>query len=484
MIRAPRARSGGPLAAGLAVAALQFAVHRAAPFEPGDEGMRWLLSAAWAEGGSLFARFQPIYPPGQYVVFGGFLALFGGTLELLRLAHALLGGAAAALLFAVLGRLGPPGGAWIGALALALPLSGTVKLLAAIAVLALALRLAAGRPFGLRALAATGAVAGLLAGWREDSAALAALALAFALARSPTRRGAGAAAAGLAAGFGSWLALFALRGDAGEFAAHVARRIAFLAIRLQRPLRVDWRIPEEPFASAGAAAQTLLPLFWALPVALYGALLGVQWRRRRAGRPVDRATLAAALVGCAYLPQFLWERNDLAHASDHRPILCAVAAVALQRASGRWRRAGLALLAAPVALALALAAPVAAGGRQGVDYPTAAARAWGARVAAVPPWAGLPGGDGATMIVVGWGPGWYALEGTPAGTRLLSTAGRHLRGRGTLERLLAELSAPSNRWVLATPGTEPVAAIFTLLGRRYRLVVQWNDYQLWERGAE
>jgi hypothetical protein len=469
--------------AGAAVTLLAYLVSRPDPFDPADEGMRLLLSSRWAAGGSLFDVFQPIYPPGQYVYFGVLLRLLGGTLDSLRLAHALLGGVAAAILFVALRRLGPLAGAWLGALALALPLYGTVKTLAAILVLLLALTVSEERALSRAELLRWGALAGALVGWREDAAVLAWAALAYALWRIRSWRATGITLAGAAGGLGAWWLLFALRGDGLAFLWHVTFRVVYLAIRLRRPMRVAWQLPNAPLADAPAVATALLPLFWVLPPLLYLGLLVWAWRRRRSSAPVDRQIVAAAVVGCCYLPQYLWERNDLAHAFDHRPILFAVAVVLLQRVNPRMRRAGLALFGA-VALSTAVAfssSPLRA--PAGRPYPTASARSWGLRLPAIPPWVGLPREKGETMIVLGWGPGWYLLEGIAPGTSFLSSAARHLRWGGGVGRMLDDLSAPSNRWVLATPGTEGSEPIWKVLDERYVLRERWHAYELWEHRA-
>jgi hypothetical protein len=90
-----------------------------------------------------------------------------------------------------------------------------------------------------------------------------------------------------------------------------------------------------------------------------------------------------------------------------------------------------------------------------VSYPCCAGEAAGIRLQHIPSWAGRLEAEGGTLIVLGWSPGYYLLEGDGPGTRFLSTFPRHLGARERAE-LLADLRDPHNRWALAA-GVVPLS---------------------------
>lgn len=486
-------------AVGLGATLLVFALGWGRAFGIGDEGFMFLLADAWAAGEPLFARWEVRYPPGQYVWLGSWLAVFGRHLEVLRLAAACFSGAAAALVFAALapwtGRAPAAAAAFAGAVAGVASAATPASAL----VLAAALRLARPEAVPVRRLAALGAGAGLLVGWREDSAVLLGTVVlsAAVLGRAPTGGRSDLAKRlvlpVLAAGAGvlAWVAVGALGGEAGAWAAHLGRRLLFLGERVADGGPGFPRPPGglEALLAGGAPvtprrlALALLPLALVVPPLLYGGLLADQLRRRLRRGPVDPALVAAALAGATYLPQIFLERPDLPHLRAHLHLFAAVAVLAAVRlpAPARRARRGVAVAAAVAAATLAAAAGLVAQHRaaDAAPYPCCGGRAIGAHLEdGTPPWSGLPGRAGDTMIVVGWGPGWYLLEDLSPGTRIL-VADRTADERAAA-RLAADLAHPANRWALVTPTSAPPAAL-EVLRRHYRRRAAWAYWELWER---
>ena len=463
-------------------------------FDVGDEGFRYLLARSWARGENLFAHFQVLYPTGEYVWFGALMRALGERLAVVRLGNAILGGAAVAVFYsAVRRRVGLLPAAALGA-ALTLTLVPQPKILAMAAVFAVALTLFDELAPGRRWVVGVAALAGTLAAVREDSAFLA---LAVAVAAVARRRRPAELATcllpGLALGFAPWMAIEWLRADALPFLAHVGYRLAFTVERLAIPTHVGWRAAQRLPRSTEEAKMAVLPLVWILPPAVYLGMLAREAVRWRGARSLHRPALAAALTGFAYLPQFLWERRDFFHFQAHLPVLLAAIAVAgsasaagSESASPR-RRLGTRLVAGGLiavgllglgsAVLRRLVTPV-------VPYPTAAARRIGATFAGgVPPWAGLPREAGETLIVLGWGPGWYALEGLAPGTRYLSTFSRHVDTPERRRELADDLARPTNRWVVRPQSAEVPAEAQAILERLYDPRQPWRGWVLWERRA-
>jgi len=282
-------------------------------------------------------------------------------------------------------------------------------------------------------------------------------------------------------GFAPWLTLFALRGEAAELLAHAGHRLLFLVTRLAEPTRPGWRLPDEPLDSPRALATALFPLLAALPPIVYAAILAREGLRRRRARELSWPAVAAALVGLAYLPQFLWERPDLAHLRAHLHLLVGVVAVAAASERPPWRRlAGAAL----VALAVLGAGYAAARGLRGDDarlYPCCRGREIGARLPAPPPpWAGLARVRDGELLVLGWGPGWYVLEGVRPPTRFLHPGARDLTREQAAE-LAADLADPRVRWVISGYAEGVPREAATVLERRYRAEEEWQGWRLWRR---
>ena len=255
-------------------------------------------------------------------------------------------------------------------------------------------------PPGRRWLVATALLAGALAGWREDAAVLAAGLAVFGVLRARTMTATRLVTGGIVAGFLPWMAVAAQRGEAAAFAAHVGRRLLFLVERLAIPTHAPWRAPKRLPETPTELGLAVFPLLAALPVVVYGALIFAQLWRARTGRATP-LVVGAALAGCAFLPQFLWERADLGHFRNHLPVLLAVTALVSSTFTLRRQR--------QVAAALVVLALIGAG--------AVALERIGATPRALPPWAGLEHRAGETMIVTFWRPGWYVLEDLEPGTR-------------------------------------------------------------------
>lgn len=515
------ARTATALGWGVAAATVAFLLLRHEPFRMSDEGFRLLLARAWLEEESLFTRFRLLYLPGETAWFSLFVRCFGGTLGALRLAGAILLGAASVMLYATLRRWietatadqrvdqgvdhgiddrGDGGHTRASRALAALPavVAMTVavvtpaepKLLAMAIVVAFTLRLFAPPDPSGRLVIAAGWCCGLLAAVREDSAVLlAAVTVALAARRRPiaivTR-----AMPAIIAGFLPWVVWFTVRGEMGPFLDHLLHRYTFLVTRLASPTTVDWaRVTAIPSALESRKAQLFSMTAW-MPPALYACLaIGawVTWRRRGT---VDGRIFGAALLGFAYLPQFLWERADLRHFRAHLPVfLVALVAVALMVGRDRvGTRRGLTRLVCASMLAMATVSLgwhfVRRHYETATPYPTIAARAIGASVVGSPPvWAGLPSRPGETLIVLTWGPGWYLLEDLPPGTRQLSTFARHVDRPGVIAELIDDLIRPTNRWVLSRRRWPVPTAVVERVHECYRKAGDWWDWELWERSG-
>lgn len=467
----------------LACSLLALVVYLAFAFEPpfqlSDEGFRYLLSRSSARGDSLFDRYMVLYPTGQYAYFGAWMKLLGEELWVLRLARAFLGGGIALFMFSAVARVATPMAAWFTVLACALAVPPQAKGLAMAVVVFLAVRLAdevvpPRLPFW------SALSAGALAGWREDSAVLAfAVAVAAVVLRRQPRQSL-ALPVVAAAGFLPWWLLEAGRGDGFAFVHHVVFRLRFLVERLAEPTDVSWTWPPQAPTSLRQALSQSMPLLAALPIIVYGALLWHQAWRRRTDRPVQRASLVVAGLGFAYLPQFVLERPDLSHFIYHLPVLLlAVATLStamLPERRRRWAGSVPALLC--VALVVGSASSIK---RQKAIYPGPGGLRYGLETEGHPPWASLDRRPGETLIVLGWGPGWYAAEDLEPGTRFLSTFLRHV---GTPERqaeLVQDLRRPSNRWVIQTGYEMPDSAREAVRDGYCRVGGRWRNAKLWQR---
>jgi len=482
MTRTGRLLARESLVAGLATALASYLVTAQRAFDLGDEGYAYLLARAVARGEPLYGGSIPIYPPGEFLWLGGWLALAGDHVQVLRAAAALLAGAAGALLWRAV-RPGSGRAVAAGALAALAALGlvpGAFKTLAFAVVALAATALAARRPAlsGRRWLLLPLA-AGLLIGWREDSAALAAaLAAAVALGRPPRSARLAAALAVTLAGWMLWWPLFAARGELAAYLAHVAGRFGFLFARLADPTAVAWRPPPQVPRTIGEAASAAQPLLVALPGIVYLVLL-LAARRRPDGRGARRLAAAGAL-GLAYLPQFVWERPDLVHFRFHAPAL--VTALAL--AAGLLRRRARRFAALALALPLLVAGAERARGepqRRTHPYPCCAGAAAGLRLLEIPTWAGRLDREGGHLIVLGWGPGYYLLEGAGRGTAVLSTFPRHL-DPARIARLIDDLRDPASRWVIRTPDPLPPEVLLELR-RGYERAERAQGAVLWRRRA-
>ena len=521
--RRRRIAAGSPLplvACFLAATAVAAALSLPRPFDFGDEGFRLLLSADWARGVRLFDTYRLQYIPGQYVLYGTLFRVLGDGYVAGRLAGATMVGASSALVFWVVRRLAGVGWAWLAGLGVAVAafprpatLASTLVLVAAVD---LGLRATGPRrrapgepeepeepkepmaPVGPGWVVGVAALAGLTAGVREDAAVLlAALAVVAVVARRRPGDLLRLVLPAAVVGFIPWVAVFAARGEGGAFVAWVVHRMLFLGERLADPTRPGWAPAPHPLSSLHALKMTLFPLLAASPVALYLALAGrelLRWWRSRSGPAATRTispispvlaawtpALGAALAGAAHLPQFLWERPDITHFRYHAHLEIAVAVILLATLAPRRRRAG--AVAGTAVVCLLGAALV--GGRleeSVVRYPAAAGRGTAVPVKTRPPaWAPLPAREGETLIVLDWGPGWYAVEGLPAGTRYLYTGVRNDLDRTQIAELATDLAAPSNRWVISRSldGTPP--PVRRTLERCYREQESWQGWRLWRR---
>lgn len=451
------------------------------PFDPGDEGFLYLVARAWAHGSNLYDHFDLLYPPGVHVMSGWPLATFGVDLTVYRGSIAVIFGVAAGLMVAALRRRGVSRGA-VGCAIAALVGYGAISFKALPVALVLAAAFAAlskERPTA-RTLMALGLATGFLAGLREDATVLVAVCAGIAWLRRERRvRGAILLAASALASFGAWVALFAVRAGGREFLAHVLHRFEFLVRRVGEPTAISWSwtlpagAPLEVWSSVTVPYQTMVLL------ALDLIVLGILWRRRRelVNDPAVRTAAIALAVSILFLPQFLWERRDTAHLRMHLaaflPAMAASAAL-LPRALRRTL--------AITALALAIY-PLALLDRVPSDpsfYPTPGAQAQRLWLRAQPPWAGRLRESGGTLIVLWWGPGWYALEDMPMGTQVLSTFARH-HDPASVARLVGDLERPTNRWVLMVPGGETPTPVLEALSASYEKRDSWGGWELWTR---
>lgn len=466
----------------LAGTAIFFAIDLHRPFNLGDEGFQYLLSRSWARGESIFNRFQMLYPVGQHLWLGTFMRVFGEELWVLRLGGAVLGGAACAALFQAVRRTTAHSLGWPLVLAISMSSRATPKLLASALVFAVALPLVDRRRLTPTWLAGAALLAGLLSGWREDSAVLALAVVGLGMVRRKHWIDFVRIVLPLAVcGFSFWLIAAWARGEAGAFVAHLAERYLFLFERLATPARVSWHFPPTHLPrTPRELGHQVIPLLAFLPVAVYGGLLtsqALQWRRHRT---INWTILVPTLVGVSYLPQFLWERDDLPHFLHHLPILLTViaaASVALTM-KGKARVAGGFLCLALFSLA---AHYLQRRTTPATPYPTAAAHRIGATFPGTPPqWAGLPRRPGETLTALWWGSGWYVLEDIEPGTRFLSTFSRHIRTEASRTQLLEDIEQPTNRWVIVPRWHEPPRGVRGLLQQRYSKEGEWQGWQLWE----
>lgn len=469
MRRARRLLTIESVLAGLGTGLVACLVAAGRPFDLGDEGYAYLLARLVARGELLYRSFDPIYPPGEFLWLGTWLRLFGDHLLVLRAAAAALVGLAGALFWRPLrqrsGR-SVAAGALAAVAAISLT-SGAFKTLAMAAVAASAAAVLA-RPAPPRPTSSGGSTwlltpfaAGLLVGWREDSAAL--LCALAGLAWLRGQRSAGRAASGFAAfalGWALWWPFFGWHGELAPYLDHVVWRGLFLVRRLADPTEVGWSPPRALPRSTAELYFAALPLLVALPLLLYLALLVIA--RLRSGQAGARRLATAGAFGLAYVLQFAWERPDTTHFRFHAPALIAAVAMAAFALPRRWRK-GLALV---LALPLALAATERLRGepqRRTLLYPCCAGLRAGIRLMEIPPWAGQLDREGGTLVVLGWSPGYYLLEGEGPGSRFLSTFPRHLDA-AKVDELADDLLARDNRWVMTTGYALPprIAAILDL----------------------
>jgi hypothetical protein len=462
------------------VAFLSFDLWR--PFSLGDEAFRYLLSRHWAHGDNLFERFMVLYPTGQYAFYGSIMRIFGEELWVLRLGQSLLGGAAVFLLFLTLRRRDQSPLPWALAIAIMFSCIAGEKLFASTVVLCSVFLLADTAQPEKRHLGVSAALAGFLAGWREDGAVLMAVVVViWVIRRRRPSELVSTALPAAATGFGFWVAIELVRGDAVSFVAHVAQRLTFVAERISSRTHIVWNFPPErlPRSPLELASQAM-PVLAALHVFVYGGLLAHQLTRWRRGFGVQFLVVASAMVGVAYLPQFLWERPDFPHFLTHLPVMITVVAfsASVLSPSGKHR----------VALCLLVLAFASAGAKylqakqvKGVPYPTEPGHRIGISFAgSVPDWAGLPRSQSETMIVIGWGAGWYVAEGFEPGTRFLSTFTRHLPSEAERRELKHDLENRRNRWVITRRTGGNIDIYSPVISNRYTLVARWRGWELWE----
>jgi hypothetical protein len=462
------------------------------PFDPSDEGYLYLVARAWAHGSNLYDHFDLLYPPGIHVLSGWALATFGVDLAVYRGTVAGLFGIAVGLIAAALRRRGVSRvavGCAIAALIGYGPISFKALPIALVLTAAFA-AMAKERPTA-RTLLGLGLALGFLSGLREDAAVLVAACAGIAWLRAEQRgRGAILLAASALSSFGVWVALFTVRAGGREFLAHVVHRFDFLVRRVGEPTAIawTWRLPTD--ASLEVWSLVTVPYQTTMLLALDLVVLGLLWRRRRnfADDPRLRTAAIALAVSILFLPQFLWERRDTPHLRLHLvaflPAMAASAAL-LPRALRRTL-AALALVLAIYPLALrgraAPAGPTSSNQTSSdpTFYPTPGAQAQRLWLRTQPPWAGRLRESGGTLIVLWWGPGWYALEDMPMGTRALSTFARH-QDAASVARLVGDLERPANRWVLWFPGGEAPGPVLETLSAGYEKRDSWSGWELWAR---
>ncbi|MGV8039722.1 MAG: hypothetical protein AB2L07_06500 [Thermoanaerobaculaceae bacterium] len=482
-------RIGIGLAAVASLTCVRLLAGRGQPFGLRDDGFMFLLSRAWAAGEDLYSSFHMLYQVGQYAYLGTVMRLLGDTVGTMRLGLALLAGLSAAGMAVAVRWAGAS--AWLAAavgVAVAVVDPGLPSTLAMAAIfLAAAASVRRERPTACLVLIVS-VLTGALLPWRED-AALIGLALAAVTAlRRRAADGLWIVPAGVLLGLAPWVGLALVRGELGSTMEHLQSRLHLLGLRLSSPRKVSGGAnPPEAAMSPRQLVTAVLPLLLLVPPIIYGVLLvreAVSWLRRRALSP---ATVAATLVGVAFLPYLLWERRDIYHLRYHLPLLVAVVSVAVAQRGRRLQRVlavGLGALAVTVAAAL----QVEYASQRAALYPAPEGRRIGARVPhGPPPWAPLPAAPGESLIVLPWGPGWYALETPRRGSRLLY-AGPARRATLAQRRELAEdLQRPTNRWAITDEGFDrrgadsPWAAAAEVIREDYVPVQRWREWTLWER---
>lgn len=443
------------------------------PLDLGDEGYTYLLARSWARGEGLYSRFEMLYPPGEFLWIGTSMRLLGETLPAFRFGAASLVGLSVGVLWSVLsgraGRLWAAGAAlWVVALALPAGAFKTVGMVVVLAAL-LATITAPRRSVVL----ASAALAGVMLGWREDAAVLLGLVAAAGWWWERSSRLALEMGLAFATGFAFWLVPLGLSGEATAFLGHVVDRAVLLAVRFVDPARPAWVSPQE-IRSLQQLANALLPVLTWVPPILYAGALLAWWRDRSSASARD--LLAAGLFGMAFLPQFLWERPDLPHLLFHAPVFGVALTLVAKGWSPRLQRVTLAVLALTAGTWAFEAQRVAASGRA---YPVGLGARLGVVLGNLPKWVGRIEAEGGTVIVLGWSPGIYLLEGNGPGTRYLSTFPRHLDDHD-VAALAHDLHAATNRWVVLAYGPRPPALEAVLQGR-YRLVASSSIGQLWGR---
>lgn len=85
--------------------------------------------------------------------------------------------------------------------------------------------------------------------------------------------------------------------------------------------------------------------------------------------------------------------------------------------------------------------------------------------------------------MLGWGPGWYAVEGLPAGTRYLYTGERNGLDPDQIAELSADLAASTNRWVISNSLANAPAEVTRKLERCYTEQETWQRWRLWRRAT-
>ncbi len=469
------------------------AIHRAAMVGQGygleDEGFLHLLSMAFADGASLYDRFHLLYPPGQYVWFGSWLALLGDGVGVLRLAMAVLGGIVAVALAAVLWRPCGPVLAGTSGAAVALSATGNTVTAGAVAVLAAALAVGSEVPPKLRTVAGVALAAGLAAGWREDAAVLLAAAAGVGvLRRQRLHEVVTVLLPAATVGFLPWLLVFSLRGDGWDLIGHVVRRFAFLVLRLDDPAVAGiTRWSGEPIASPRDLAVLVFPIVSWIPPLLYAGILAhAGWQRWRGHHSWWRPASVGALVGLAFVPYYLWERPDIWHLRNHLPVFVAVCAVVACELAPPWRRVAVMVLVCGGALSHgALWAQHMRTAE--TAYPTESARRLGIRLeGSLPPWAGAIEASSGQLLVLPLGPGWYLAEGVRPPTKILHASPRILALLNAERQLQATLTDPELLWVITIgrsveSGVEVPAEVRAVLEAEFAPVAQWQKWWLWQR---
>jgi hypothetical protein len=476
--------AGVTLLVALAAAGAAFTLSLSQGFGLSDEGMQYFLTREWARGVDIsrYGHLGP-YLAGQYVILGALMRALGDALWVLRLGRAVLAGLGAAVVLRTLSRHVPLGLALAAALTIGMLDNGYATVLASVLVIAAALTAVRRTPPTRLAVALLAALAGALAGFREDSAAIA---LALAVAAVAWRRRPDEAATVVlpvaVAGFLPWLLIALARGGAAGFLAQTAGRFADMTTRVAHPHRKAWIVD-----LAGAAAsprellELLVPLLAAVPPAVYLAVLLGQWRRHRRGLPLAAPVVAAAACALAYVPQYLLDRMDVTHLRAHFPVFVVAVTVwagSRDRARHRQLAAGL--------LAIACAGVVGVAVQHRLGHATPYPCGEGARIGVTldggpPPWAGLPRQEGDTLVALGFGPGWYVTEGLVPGTRQLLPFELYLRRPDVLDEVLAGLAAPANRWVIDDTLSAQPPQIRAALAAGYRRCDTWRNWVLYRR---